>query len=109
MPAILSRSCQKTLILASHAKSETKPPPTGGPKIRAATPRRNRRKHPDFLTVERRSVSADELTLYEGIRRFAWLIAAVADVPIDADVTPRLQRGIEPTWVTRHVLDAAHG
>lgn len=35
--------------------------------IRVATPRRNRRKHPDFMTVERRSLSADELTHYEGI------------------------------------------
>jgi predicted transcriptional regulator of viral defense system len=35
--------------------------------IHVATPRRDRRKHPDFLKVERRSLPADERTLYEGI------------------------------------------
>lgn len=36
-------------------------------RIRVATPRRDRRKHPDFLEVERRNLPADELTVYEGI------------------------------------------
>ena len=36
-------------------------------RIRVATPRRDRRKHPDFLTVERRNVPADDRTAYEGI------------------------------------------
>ncbi len=36
-------------------------------RIRVATPRRDRRKHPDFLAVERRNLPAGERAVYEGI------------------------------------------
>lgn len=35
--------------------------------IHVATPRRDRRRHPDFLKVERRSLPAGERAVYEGI------------------------------------------
>lgn len=36
-------------------------------RIHVATPRRDRRRHPDFLHVERRSLPAGERAVYEGI------------------------------------------
>lgn len=53
---------QADAVLALHDLALANPR-----RIRVATPRRNRRRLPDFLTVERRSLPADERTLYEGI------------------------------------------
>lgn len=53
---------QADAVLALHNLALANPR-----RIRVATPRRNRRRLPKFLTVERRNLPADERTLYEGI------------------------------------------
>lgn len=53
---------ERDAVLALHDLALANPR-----RIRVATPRRDRRTHPDFLQVQRRSLPADERTLYEGI------------------------------------------